>query len=235
MKKICLVLLPLIIIFTMTSCVHDVVYFLDSLYSQISSEDDYIKSSNWNCTNEEFVEEYIEYYNSKIEELKAFYGIECLEIVKMLEHDNDIIYIKQFYNDEVTIEVLFANRGLYGDYWVELYYFSENIDDLNNYEKQKKYVDFANDLTNAVAFDTKADGNHFEQLYMQCKEQTDPGGKGITDLYHFDEFVGDVGYKVGVQLDTKGYYYKMQKNKELEILANEFSFNGILKPPVFDS
>ena len=220
----------------MTSCVHDVVYFLDSLYSQISSEDDYIKSSNWNCTNEEFVEEYVEYYNSKIEELKAFYGIECLEIVKMQEHDNHIIYIKQFYNDEVTIEVLFANRsGLYGDYWVELYYFSENIDDLNNYEKQKKYVDFANDLTNAVAFDTKTDKNHFEALYFECLNQTKIDFQAASNIYHFDQIVGDVGYGVAVHSDSYDYYHKIEKNENYDFLSNRFTFNGILKPLVLDS
>ena len=90
-------------------------------------------------------------------------------------------------------------------------------------------------MTNAVAFDTKADGNHFEQLYMQCKEQNVPGSKGITDLYHFDQIVGDIGYRIRIESETYGYYYKMQKNKELEILSNRFTFNGLLKPLVFDS
>ena len=87
--------------------------------------------------NKEFVEEYIGYYNSKIEELKVLYGVECSEIEENWVRNGDYYYVKYLYNDEFTVRIYFYNSVRFASCDVDLYYFSESIDDLNNYEKQK--------------------------------------------------------------------------------------------------
>ena len=229
MKKLICILLALLSVVSMTSCSQNAVDFFDFLYGLVFNDAEYKDSSNWNCTNEEFETIYVGEYTRIVEELANKYGINYNQLTKAYMDRGDFYFWLDLYSDEFTVELRFVNLGSHGKFHVNLYYFSQNIDDLNNYEKQKKYVDFINDLTNVVAFDTKTDKNHFERLYAEC-EYID-----VSYIYHFDHIVGEVGYVVSIGRESDGYYYKMQENEELEILSNRFTFDGILKPLVLDS
>ena len=62
-------------------------------------------------------------------------------------------------------------------------------------KSQKNLVDFINELTHFVAYDTRKEeaDNHFEKLYFECIEESCTG-KNYN--YHFDDFIGHVGYDV---------------------------------------
>ncbi|MBO7305068.1 MAG: hypothetical protein J6V09_07605 [Clostridia bacterium] len=189
----------------------------------------YAKASGWNCSQEEFCGEYIALYKAKIQELRILCGIDCNVDIKQSNSDGNNILSVNLYNDEFTIVAYFANFGMYGDYSVDLYYYGINSADLDDYEKYRNLVDFINELTMYAAYDTKTEENcnHFAKLHYECIQQE---LKNNSYMYHFDHIVGDVGYSVGLKKDNYGYYYKMQKNSSVNILANSFSFKGILKP-----
>ena len=73
MKKLICILLALSAVISMTSCQQKAEDFLNFLYDLIFNDADYMNSTNWDCTNEEFVEEYERSYL----ELKE-YGEELL-------------------------------------------------------------------------------------------------------------------------------------------------------------
>jgi hypothetical protein len=56
-----------------------------------------------------------------------------------------------------------------------------------------------------------------------------PAPEGIQE--YFDDFIGNVQYKVNLKLSKKtgGYYYMKEFNKELEKECYYFEFHGILK------
>lgn len=189
----------------------------------------YAKASGWNCSQEKFCDEYAALYKAKIQELKTTYEIDCNEDIEQYNSGNDNILTVNLYNDEFTIVMRFGNFGLYGGYYVDLYYYGSDSGDLDDYGNYKHLVDFINDLTTYVAYDTRSEesDNHFEKLHDECIQLE---LKNNSYMYHFDHIVGDVGYSVGLKKDNYGYYYKMQKNSSVNILSNSFSFEGILKP-----
>ena len=201
-----------------------------SSFMSCESPEDYYKDANWSCTNEEFNDMYMPAYLAKIEELKQKYNIECTQISEVKDYERDVGYEIYLYNEVFTVKLFFANRRYgCGDFWVHLYYYGNEAVDLKDYEKQKPFVDFINELTRYVAFDTKNEesDNHFERLYLDCIEN---GEKNATYNIHFDDLVDYVRYFVTLENANKGWYYKMQKDDNLEILANIYGFEGILKP-----
>ena len=203
-------------------------FFTIMLFTNESNVE-YAKSSGWNCDIQNFDIHYAEFYKNKIVELKEKYNLECEEKWDQSYHDGDSIITAHLYNNYYTIYILFANRGLYGDYTIKLFYYGDDGESLKNYEMQHPLISFINDLTTSVAFESKTDDckNRFEQLYDECYEKSK---SSASYIYHFDDLVGYVGYTVGLSKDNYGYYYKMQKNSEINILANAFIFEGILTP-----
>ena len=53
--------------------------------------------------------------------------------------------------------------------------------------------------------------------------------KKAENVYHFDDYLGDLSFKV--ELDATGYekYYKMQNNENAKRSADRYSYVGILK------
>ena len=202
-----------------------------SLFVIMAVEDDekYAESSGWKCEEKDFYGKYAVSYQNKIEELMSLYEIEASVISEKRNIDEDNIVEIYIYNDIFTVKIFFANRGLYADYKVNLFFYGSETTDLDDYETHRHLVQFINDLTKYVAYDTRSDerDNHFEALYLECKEkERDTSGY----VYHFDHTVGNVGYYVGMKKDNFGYYYKMQKNSDIKISSNSFSFEGLLKP-----
>ena len=205
-----------------------ILFFSSLLMSSCGME--YAKDSGWNRDIQNFDTKYVEFYKDKVAELKEKYSIDCVEKWEQKDGDaGECILTASLYSDSYTICLLFANRRHFGDFEVKLYYYGENEESLSDYESQRPLVSFINDLTKYVAFDNKIEGdeNHFERLYNECHKQSQ---SVASYIYHFDDLVGYVGYGVGVSKDNYGYYYKMEKNSELEILANSFVFEGLLKP-----
>lgn len=189
---------------------------------------EYAESSQWNCDNQTFDTEYVDFYKNTIGELKARYALDCDEIWEERSHKDDRIITAYLYNDQFTIYILFANRGIYGDFNVKMFYYGDGKEAQKDDGVQSSLVSFVHDLTKSVAFDSKTDDkNQFKQLYNECLEENK---SAASYIYHFDDLVDYVGYTVGLSEDNYGYYYKMQKDSNIKIPANAFKFQGLLKP-----
>jgi len=98
------------------------------------------------------------------------------------------------------------------------------------YSSEQTARELANEITNSFAFDAKTDKNYFKALYDECIKNTADETPHASYKYHFDDLIGNVGYYVALNKDNFGYYYKMQKNSDLDILSNHYRFEGLLKP-----
>ncbi len=191
-----------------------------------SDESGYIGASKWKMSEREFFDKYVPKYEEYVSAAKAKYGISFTYIKEKRHGASDDQVIFYIYSEVFTAELLFLDCGNYGDFRARLFYYGSDAADLNDYTKQKPYVDFANELIGKVAYDVKVDTNYFEFLYNQCATLS---VKQSSHIYYSDATVGDVGYKLGLLQDGFGYYYKMQRKSDYQIAANVYEFNGILK------
>ena len=183
---------------------------------------EYYEKSEWHCTQEEFRGHYYDIYTEKIEELKYVYGIVCHKEEEFFQKG----YYIYLYRDDFTIVIKFLNDNDLAFYNVDLYYYGDFDASRDDYKKQRSLVNFVNDFTNYVAFDTKTDKNYFESLYNECNK----GEPFASNKYHYDSIVGNVGYDVMLNTDAFSYYYKMQKNNNCIAVCNCYRFEGLLKP-----
>ena len=207
--------------------------FLLLLFLLFGPTDKYAENSGWSCSNEEFVDVYCEEYMKLIDTLKQKYNIVCEEELRE-SRDRDGVF-KGFhiilYDDVFTIWIAFTNQNSYGYYHATLYYFGNDEAPFSDYESQRRYVEFINDLTHSVAYDTKQEecANHFEKMFFENLQITD--GKPVSSYhYHFDDLVGYVGYLVNNDTHVDGSVYKMQGNPDIDYPCSKFEFEGILKP-----
>ena len=196
---------------------------------------EYFETTGWNCTDENFQTYYRGLYKAKIAELKELYDLTFSE--KESEEYNSK-YQLCLYNDDFTIQIKFANGEELACYQIDLFYYGDSEASRKDYEKQRPLVNFINDFTNYVAFDTKTDKNYFEALYNECKKSK---GKPTviysyqydsiaSNIYHYDSVVGNIGYSVTLNYNAYGEYYKMQGNSDCMAFCNHYSFYGLLKP-----
>lgn len=177
---------------------------------------------------ETFNNQYYHLYDQKLQELKNTYQLDCEEIVERKE-DSCKIYL---YTDSYTIVINCSNASIYGAYLVRLYYYDVNPANLYFYEQQRNLVNFINDFTNYVSFDARTESNQFELLYQNCLTIDKEEPIYSSNYYHFDNFIGNVGYIVNFDLegDQNSYFYKMKKDFDVQMPSVSYSFDGLLKP-----
>lgn len=216
MKKTILLLISLLQILSLFSC-----------------QPSYLDKYNWYCDNETFENQYITYCNDEIARLIDKYSLsgnfEYEKDIDDIDHDSDLAYDFYIYSEDYTIVIHIANtaRGEVGFYRLRLFYY--NDDRLNeNYDDIKSVVEFANEITNIIAYDTKTEENQFEKLYYEALSSDE---KYASNYYHFDNSVGNVGYLVFLkpEFSGTGYYYMLQKKDSVKPCFY-FRFEGLLKP-----
>ena len=188
------------------------------------TDGNYYKMSNWNMSDEEFLEEYVKECEFKLDELMNVYEPEYIKDIEVTSLDNgDSRCVIHLYNEQFTLELTLRDVGFYGSLNASLYFFGGEA------ERKDEQVLLAvlNGFVRYFGFDTKNDEseNHFERLRSEAVNE------GLTHgsyYYHFDEMVGDVGYSVILQNSHFGYYYKMEKNADIAIVANRYYFEGVL-------
>ena len=203
------------------------------ILSLFSCQPSYSEKCGWYCNDEIFKNEYFNYCNDEIVRLMDKYSLtgafEYEE--KRYEDSSNIAYNFYIYCEDYTFRIHIANtaRGEVGFYNLQLFYY--NDDRLNeNYDDIKSVVEFANEITNILAYDTKTEENQFEKLYY---EALNSDKKYASNYYYFDNSVGNVGYYVKVGKDagglSAGYYYMLQKHSSIK-QCYHFTFEGLLKP-----
>lgn len=186
---------------------------------------EYYLAAGWNCDDETFTTEYYDVCYKKLLHLKDYYGLSFKELIEFKVNDsaenNKIILY--FYTDEYTIRFSLINDGAIGYYHAYLYYYGDGMG-FGEYDAFSPLVEFINSFTNYVAYDTKSEENRFQQLYNEAANNENLFAR---DEYHHDDIIGSVFYRVNLDYEA-GYYYKAEKNKEIEKKCYLFEFKGLL-------
>ena len=203
------------------------------ILSLFSCQPSYLDKYSWYCDNSTFENQYITFCIDEIARLMDKYSLsgnfEYEKDIDDIDHDSDLAYDLYIYSEDYTVAIHVANtcRGELGFYNLQLFYY--NDDRLNgNYDVIKPVVEFANEITNIIAYDTKTEENQFEKLYYEALNSDE---KYATNYYHFDHSVGNVGYRVFLkpEFSETGYYYMLQKKGSIKPCYH-FRFEGLLKP-----
>ncbi len=214
--KITLIILVVIISLSLNGC--------SLLKLENKKEFEYCKSAGWDCeTKKEFFEIYKPFYINNIDDILKQHALCVEKIVEENEENGE--FDLYYYNDVNTIHFHFCQTTGFAFFKANYYCYSVNGADLHDYQTQRPYINFFNEIIKLYAFDVRGNENAFKDLF----EESIDGRGYASNIYHFDNFCGNVGYYVGVQRDIDSYYYKLQKNSSVEILSNRFSFEGILK------
>ena len=220
MKKLACAILTLSLLVGLPSC-----SVIEDFYIKLDANSAYYKSANWNCDAATFEELYCPYYRDTLKALFANDGIQYEEIVETTSDANNETMRLYGYNETHTMYLSFVNDGEIGFYRLHLYYYgNEHL----TYDDSaiSSLLEIADRFTNAVAFDTKTDINHFKRLYSEAQENQ----KSYASFsYHHDSVIGTVGYYASLDHDA-GYYYRMRKDTSVEKPCYYFRFEGLLKP-----
>ena len=185
----------------------------------------YSKASGWNYTDDEFIEVYYADSNAVIKELIEKHGLDCeFETSKTLSR----YFWVYLWNDEYTIELFLANQDHNGWLSVDLYCFGGE-EAAANFDSSNIPLGFVNELIETLTyFDGEFNNNAFKELHTLA-DAKEPGKKKAENVYHFDDYLGDLSFKV--ELGATGYekYYKMQNNENAKRSADRYSYVGILK------
>ncbi len=207
MKKICIYII-LFSLLLISGC--DIEYYWDDI--------------GWLMEDETFYSEYYEYVDNYLGELKERYQVEYNKETDF-SYENSCITIL-LYNENMTIDITLKNENSLADIWFNLYYWSYNIEELEDYSIQQKYVDFSDDFLNKIAYDTITSYNCFETLYFEALNIED-GARYGSNIYHFDDFIGNVGYYVKLCSDNSSYYYQYEIDINRVLMCNRYRFEGL--------
>ncbi|MBQ8299262.1 MAG: hypothetical protein IJX99_05285 [Clostridia bacterium] len=189
---------------------------------------EYIEGQNWDCFDdpERFIEHYKPLYESKIEELKQNYSIECEEkLIQEPPYGTKWEMLRYYlYNEDFTIELKVTSSG----HIKATLYFYGNEELSYDYEDYEHLVNFLNDFICYASFDAKKDCNYFKVLYDKTKSE---GKIAENEEFHFDDFVGSLYYYVSTaRVKTGGYYYMAEFDSSVEKMNYGVEFNGLLQP-----
>ena len=211
-----LALLP--IMFSFVSC---------GLIGEYKTSSNYIDSSGWYCPEEEFYNEYFDLIEDKIQYLQAEYDINSsCEVDKKSNN----FFILTLYNEKMTCEFKFSSHIRYGLFEASLYFFSYDEQELDDYNIQKKYVDFLNDVTHFVSFDMNSEMNIYEDAYNHCSDSK----RLFNQLIYEDSLVGNLEFGVSKKCEGFRQYYKFEADTTTDFKCNYFYCRSLLSGDLKD-
>lgn len=213
MKKV--ILVCLVLPFVITS------FAFCSLVSDFNSSNDYIESSGWNCSEDEFHGEYFKLIEDKVNYLETKNNIDC-----SCEVDNKgkNFFIITLYNQEMTCQLSFSSYTDYGMFEASLFFYGDSSQDLDNYDSQEKYVEFLNEITHFAAYDINKDINIFEDAYNRCVD----GKRAHHQLIYEDSLIGTLMYNVSKECKGFGQYSKFETENTDALKCNYFYCRSLL-------
>ena len=189
--------------------------------------EEYCQGQNWDCFNdsERFLEHYKPLYESKIEELKQKYSIECEEKLVQEPYGTSWESLEYYlYNEDFTIKLCMTSSG----YIDATLYFYGNEELSYDYDDYAHLVDFLNDFICYASFDAKKDCNYFKVLYDKTKSE---GKIAKEEEFYFDDWVGSLYYYVSTaRVKTGSYYYMAAFDSSVKKTNYTVEFSGLLQP-----
>lgn len=202
-----------------------VVIFALSLVS--CSELTYYKGAEWTCTQEAFYESHYEPTRLKIIEVANAHGIdmECGGTDVFDDHFMLVAFDKNF-----TVYFNFSCEELWGRITVDYYFLGSDESELTDYNAQKTYIDFLNDIVCTFAYDMNAEDNVFDAAYNLCVQDEITSYEKVLVK---DRMTGGSSYRISLGVEKQlNIYHTGRKKVGDEIVVplkcNYFYFEGLV-------
>ena len=170
MKHIALLLAILIFAFSAISC-GDLTYYADT---------------GWRCPREEFSNKYYDPITAKIVAVAEAHDLDLIMERSTVASDHFVVLL---YDNVFTFRVDMISEELWGTCEFKFYFLNSDEAKLWDYNAQKKYIDFAYEVTSLIAYGV--DENIYENAFKSCISN---GRKTFEAELHFDAMTGDEKY-----------------------------------------
>lgn len=214
-----------------------------------SADSVYIKSAGWDVDMDTFHDVYVTRYTDMLGDMQRKYSLNGAERYVDVFEDNAKMYM---YASNFTLCLYIGNLINRGELIIQLYYYGEYKEDLQNYEAQKTLLALVSEIIDTIGFDTELDENPdmFLNLYNEAREieaelkaEKEESGKTEEDdeddekptATHFvfnEGELEDLGYTVTLGYMSDPYFYMMRKEaatEDKEIPVNFYMFYGLMK------
>lgn len=187
----------------------------------------YYKGAGWSCSQSEFYATHYEPTREKIIEVAAEHGIE-LACGGTDVYDDCFMLVA--FDKNFTSYFYFNCEELWGRIEVRYYFLGSDESDLADYDLQKKYIDFLNDIVCLFAYDMYEEENVFDAAYNLCVSE---GKTSYEKEKVKDNMTGGVSYKLVLgaeeSLNVNHTYRKKTGEGYYETFkCNYFYFEGLV-------
>ena len=204
-----------------------VVIFALSLVS--CSDLTYYKGAGWTCKQEEFYATHYEPTREKIIEVAKEHGIDLAWCGGTDVLDDHFLLIA--IDEKFTAYFNFSCEELWGRITVDYYFFGSDESELTDYNLQKKYIDFLNDIVCLFAYDMYEEENVFDAAYNLCIQDSK---NSYEKVLVNDRMTGGVSY--GLSLGYEGTFNSNHTSKPRDnednytvtLKCNYFYFEGLV-------
>ena len=215
--------------------------------SGIGIDEDYYTGAGWHYVEDDFYNSCFDSLNSTIEQLAEMHGLDVtqevvatsadtiafalynnefyckLRFTSHYEGDDPLSYLGIDYNME-NAPFGFLKSLDHGKYRAEMYFFSDSSEDLHDYNAQKKYVEFFDEITYLAAYDV--DEGAFKSLFDEGIESSPC--RNEKTLYE-DDLVGTLQYYT--LLNWENHWTEINPSEK----CNRYVFYGLMKGSFYDS
>ena len=216
--------------------------------SGIGIDEDYYLGAEWHCPDGEFRNSCFDSLNSTIEQLAEKHGLNATQEIKKA-NDNGFVFI--LYNEEFYCMLRFYSHedgnnflddlGIdyddkstpfgflkhldRGRYQAEMYFFSDSSEVLYDYNAQKKYVEFLDEITYLAAYDINEE-SIFKDSFNECITTSQ---NSTSKTMYEDDLVGTLGSVLILNREN----YRTTINQSAK--CNRYAFEALMKGSFYDS
>ena len=222
MKKILGVVILLIIALPLTSLLAVAVLAI-MLKNEDPPDTSYVDSVPWGVDDATFDSEYVAVYQSLIEDLLTKHDMPCFK-----NESSNNGHLLEYCNEYYKLSISLFNWEQYdcGYVKVSLYVFNDNVPTLFDYDSQKKYIAFMDDLFDCIAYESSSDINEFDDLYKSAVK-SESYSAGVS---FYDDVVDRISRGVGLHKDSgTDKNYMLEDHSFTYVPHNSYSFQACLK------
>lgn len=182
----------------------------------------YYKGAGWSCPQEEFLDRYYDPISNKIMEISKKHEIKAIIEGTDVMDDHFVLFV---YDAHFTARFDFSCEELWGVMTADFHFYGANESDLHNYELQRKYVNFLNEVASLFAYDVEEDTCKYEEAFNYCIEN-DVKVREIK--LHDDAMTKGAEYRVSIDVNENVGNHTLRNKTGEAFDCNCYHFRGLL-------
>ena len=182
----------------------------------------YYKGAGWSCPQEEFLDRYYDPIANKIMEISKKHDINGVLEGTDVADDHFVLFV---YDANFTARFDFSCEELWGVITADFHFYGTDESQLQDFELQRKYVNFLNEVASLFAYDVEEDTCKYEEAFNYCIEN-DKQEREVK--LHDDAMTKGVEYRVRIGVDENVGNHTLRNKTGEAFICNCYHFRGLL-------